>query len=370
MKVLITGAHFTPAIAVIEELKRKDGVEVVYVGRKTTLEGDDTSSVESKVLPSLKVKFISVSTGRLQRFFSIYTIPSLLKIPIGFLQAFFIVLTERPDVILSFGGYVAVPIVVTSWFFSIPIIVHEQTLVCGLANKICSVFAEKIAVSFEKSAFKGEKVVLTGNPLRQNILGLSHPRGVTEEYAEIFKSALKNKKPVILFTGGNQGSHVINLVVEECMDKLLKIACIIHVTGDNKFEDFERLKKLQTSHYMVKEWIGEEWRFILSQVDLVISRAGINTLNELAYLGKPALFIPIPNNEQQMNAKFFARFGLGRVLPQSKLSKETLLKQVRLLLDDLKSYKDKAKKARQIVIPDAAKRLALETILLGGERKI
>src|SRR3990167_5082544 len=156
MKILVTGAHFTTAVAVIEELKnlpagrqeQKD-IDIVYVGRKTTREGDSSHSVESQVLPQLGVKFISIITGRLQRAFTIYTFSSLLKIPIGFLQSFFILLKEKPDVILSFGGYVAVPLVIAGWLLSIPIIIHEQTLVSGLANTISSFFADKVAVSFE-----------------------------------------------------------------------------------------------------------------------------------------------------------------------------------------------------------------------------
>jgi len=99
MKVLLTGAHFTPAVAVAEELKKYPNVKLVYVGRKTTLEGDKTTSIESKVLPSLGVRFIPIITGRLQREFTIYTIPSLLKIPIGILQALYIILRERPDLV-------------------------------------------------------------------------------------------------------------------------------------------------------------------------------------------------------------------------------------------------------------------------------
>ena len=147
MKILITGAHFTPALAVIEELRKISGVEVIYVGRSTTLEGDKTWSVESEVLSSKSIKFIPIITGRLQRSFTIYTIPSLLKIPIGLLQALFIFFTEKPDVILSFGGYVAVPTVLIGWLWSIPIIIHEQTLVSGLANEISALFADKICLS-------------------------------------------------------------------------------------------------------------------------------------------------------------------------------------------------------------------------------
>ncbi|TSC87729.1 MAG: Uncharacterized protein G01um10147_415 [Microgenomates group bacterium Gr01-1014_7] len=361
MKVLITGAHFTPAVAVINELKKYKDTEVVYVGRKTTLEGDKAQSAESQILPGLGVKFIPIITGRLQRSFTIYTIPSLLKIPIGLLQALYIILSEKPDVILSFGGYVAVPTLLAGWLFSIPIIIHEQGIVSGLANRISSVFADKIAVSFPT---QNPKAILTGNPLRRKMLDgvkLPHPSHASPE-------AMPAERGVnILVTGGNQGSHVINLAVEESLDKLIKIASIIHVTGDNKFGDFERLEKRRSEKYIVKKWIGEEWGQILKKVDLVVSRAGINTLNELAYLGIPALVIPIPylfENEQNKNAKYFEGLGLAKILPQSKLSGKSLLENIRLMVDNLDMLKKKAENAKKIVIPDAAKRLALETILM------
>lgn len=355
MKILITGAHFTPAVAVAEELKKTKGVQIVYVGRKTTQEGDKSPSAESKVLPALGIKFIPIITGRLQRSFTIYTIPSFLKIPIGFLQAFFIILKEKPDVILSFGGYVALPPVIVGWLFSIPIIVHEQTLVSGLANKISFSFADKIAVSFPT---QNPKAILTGNPLRKEIIDgvkRSHPRGVN-----------------ILVTGGNQGSHVINLAVEKSLDKLIKIASIIHVTGDNKFKDFERLEKLQQERYIVKKWIGEDWGRILKQADLVVSRAGINTLSELAYLGIPALVIPIPYlylDEQNKNACFFQELGLARILPQSELTLKTLYENIKNMLDNLKKLKENARQAKKIIIPDSAKRVALETIILAKRER-
>src|SRR5258708_38261770 len=125
MKILLTGAHFTPAQAVIEELQvlnsqalQDDKIEIVYVGRTTTREGDSTPSVESEVLPKLRVKFVPITAGRIRKVFDIWTIISLLKIPIGFIQAPFILLSENPDVIVSFGGYVAVPVVIWGWLRS------------------------------------------------------------------------------------------------------------------------------------------------------------------------------------------------------------------------------------------------------------
>ncbi|MBI3103798.1 UDP-N-acetylglucosamine--N-acetylmuramyl-(pentapeptide) pyrophosphoryl-undecaprenol N-acetylglucosamine transferase [Candidatus Daviesbacteria bacterium] len=364
MKILITGAHFTPAIAVIEELKKFKGVEIIYVGRKTTMEGDQTQSQESIILPETGVKFISIITGRWQRVFTPYTIPSLLKIPIGFIQSFWIILSEKPDVILSFGGYVSVPVVFAGWLFSIPVIIHEPALLMGLANKICSPLANKIALSFKNQNVLDGKIIATGNPLRDEIL---HPSGdIDLSYKEIFQEAKKSNLPTILITGGNQGSHIINLAIEHSLDKILKIACVIHVTGESKFHDFERLQKKQHNRYLVKKWIGKEWGIVLSKADLAISRAGINTLTEFAFFRIPALVIPIPylyGDEQNKNARYFEKLGLVKILPQSKLS-EALMKNVKIMLNNINSLKKEAERAQKFIIPDAAKRLALETVLL------
>ncbi len=351
MKILITGAHFTPAVATIEELKKFEGVSIVYAGRETTLEGDNSPSPESRVLPSLGVKFIPMITGRLQRVFTIHTIPSLLKIPVGLFHALYIILSEKPDVVLSFGGYPAVPIVVASWLFSIPVIIHEQTLKLGLANKISSYFADKIAVSFGDS-FKGEKVVLTGNPLRKEIL----------EAARLQK---QKRLPTVLIMGGNQGSHVINVAVEKTLDKLQKIASVIHITGDNKYNDFERLQRLQNDRYKVMKWASAGYGDILQKADLVICRAGINTLMELAILAKPTLTVPIVFGEEQIrNAAYFAKAGLVRILPQSKLSGESIFLNIKSMIKDIPRLNEKAKFAKDVVVVDGAKRLALETVLL------
>lgn len=365
MKILITGAHFTPALAVINEFKKRENIEIVYVGRKTTMEGDLTPSQESVEIPKQGVKFIPIVAGRLQRDFTLYTIPSLIKIPIGFIQAFFIVLKEKPDIILSFGGYVGVPVVFAGWLFSIPIIIHEQTLVWGLANKISSAFAEKVAISFKTPQPKSQKFIFTGNPLRFEVL---HPDSkIPLEYQKIFNTAINEKLPIFLIMGGNQGSHIINTTVEKTLAELLKISVVIHISGDSKYGDFERLKKMENDKYLVKKWIGKEYGAVLKKVDMVICRAGINTLSELAYLGIPALTIPIPylyQDEQTENAKFFENLNSAVVLPQSNLTPENLLKTLKQMLDNLDNLKNGAKNAKKIVTEDAAKRLVLETLLL------
>lgn len=369
MKILLTGAHFTTAVAVIEELRKQPNVKIIYVGRKTTMEGDKSPSVESTLLPKLGVEFIPITAGRLQRALGFYTIPSLFKIPIGAVQAFWIIFTQKPDVVLSFGGYVATPVVIGAWLMSIPVIIHEQTLVTGLANRISSWFADKVAVSFDSDhSFNRNKTIITGNPLRREILAVSDD--ILYKYKRIFQQAQKEELPVILVTGGNQGSHLINQAVEGCLDELLKIACVIHQTGESKFNDYERLKVKENEKYVVDKWI-DNMGYFLKQTDLVISRAGINTLSELAYLGTPALVVPIPyiyKDEQNKNAKFFEKLGLVRILPQSKLSSGTLFKSIKSCLSDLNQFSKEAKKAKEIIIKDATKRLVLETILLAKDR--
>ncbi|MDP3973660.1 MAG: UDP-N-acetylglucosamine--N-acetylmuramyl-(pentapeptide) pyrophosphoryl-undecaprenol N-acetylglucosamine transferase [Candidatus Daviesbacteria bacterium] len=361
MKVIITGAHFTPALGVIEELKKIKGIEIVYVGRNFTQEGDQTKSQESLIIPGLGVKFINLTAGRLRKDWSFYAIISILKIPIGFIQAIQIIFREKPDVLLSFGGYVGLPMVVAGWLFSVPTIIHEQTLVSGLTNKISSIFADKIAASFENE--KNKSFILTGNPIRQELLNPS--KKIRPHFLKLFKYADEHHFPVILVMGGNQGSHVINVNIEKSLPKILKIACIVHLSGDSKYRDYERLKKWEGENYLVEKWIGQDFGSILSKVDLVISRAGINSLLEMANFGKPALVIPLPHlyqDEQYVNARYFEKLGMVKILPQSRLSEDNLVSEIKNMIKNIESLTEGAKEAKQIIIPDAAKRLALETI--------
>lgn len=363
MKVLVTGAHFTPAQATIEELKKLEDIDIIYIGRKHTMEGDPTPSVESQILPKLGVKFIPISAGRLRRFLSLGTLVSLFKIPIGFIQAFYYLVKEQPDVGLSFGGYTAVPVVVSAWLLSIPIITHEQTLVSGLANKICSFFADRIAVSFDIDySFPKDKITLTGNPTRVDLIN-----------AEPKKFPLR---PMILIIGGNQGSHLINESVSKILDELTDLGYVIHQVGDSKFKDYEKLMKqkkiLQSpERYQIYKFIdSQELGSILKSADLVISRAGANILTELALFGIPTLLIPIPylyQDEQNVNAKFFAELGLVDILSQKELTPDNLIDKVKNMLTSLDKLKKKAKTAKNVVIKDAAKRLTLEVLLLAHQ---
>ena len=367
MKVLITGTHFTPAQAVIEELKKYPFIEIIYIGRNHTMEGDSVPSVESEVLPKLGIKFISIDAGRLQRQLSIYTIPALLKIPLGFCEAFYYVAFEKPDLVVSFGGYLGLPVVFSAWLLSIPVIIHEQSLIPGLANKISSLFAKKIAVSFDKpyTFYQKSKIVITGNPLRKDI----DDKGETAslEIDKFIASAKKEKLPLVVITGGNQGAHFINELTERNLDKLLEGYFVFHQTGRNKFNDFSHLSSLKEKEKNSERYFPLEWvepaslSKLFESANLIISRAGINTLIEASQFNRPLLIIPLGVKEQLMNAEYFKALGIAQILQQKNISNEVFLKAVK----ETQKHEGELnnKRGKGITIPDANKRLTQEILL-------
>ena len=221
------------------------------------MEGDKTPSIESVLVPQLGVRFLTIHPGRLQRSFSRRTIPALLRTPWGVVESFFLLLRESPAVVASFGGYVALPVVISAWMLRIPVVTHEQTVVIGLANRIIAFFATRIAVSFESSLkyFPSRKVVLTGNPVRQEIFEVRSKR-----------FSFTTRRPVIYVTAGNQGSHIINTTVGEILLKLLERYVVVHQAGAAGItDDFEVLSKKAASlpqhlkrYYYLERYIGPE----------------------------------------------------------------------------------------------------------------
>lgn len=335
-KFLITGGHMTPALAVVKELQKRGGGSFLWVGHKYSMEGDQQTSAEYSVVhDELNLPFFNLTTGKLYRtwfnkdFFK--ALFNVLKIPVGIMQAFWIVVGYRPSIIVSFGGYLAVPVVLAAWIMRIPIVTHEQTIVTGHANKFISRFANKIAISWRdsKSHFPQDKVVFTGNPIREAVFSPQHT-----------SFQFQNNFPTLYITGGNQGAHIINTTVEEMIPKLLESWNIIHQTGRTSItNDYKQMTKLKESlkpekkgRYEVRDYIGEsEIGDALNKADVVISRAGANTICELLALQKRAILIPIPwaaFNEQLRNAQLLEKLGLGVIIRQKKLNKQNLTKEI------------------------------------------
>jgi len=346
MKILITGGHLAPALAIIEELnKTKPNVEIIFVGRKYALDSEKTISFEYKEITKRKIPFIPLQAGRLTRILSLRSLRSLFRTPLGFFRGFFIINEYLPDVILSFGSYLAVPLVFWGFIFRIPSFTHEQTLKPGLANKIISFFSKKTFVAFEESRkyFSLKKTIVTGNPIRRAIFI------VKKKPFEI-----KKNRPVIYITGGILGSHSVNEHIKRIIIKLLDSYIVIHQTGETKeYHDYEDLlkiknnlpKELSDRYFLSKHFFEDEIGYIYSLADLVVGRAGANTFFELINLKKPAVFIPLPwssGKEQQRHAEIFARAGVGEIFHQIETS-EKLLRIIYKMIENIESYRNNFK---------------------------
>ncbi|MDP3954861.1 MAG: UDP-N-acetylglucosamine--N-acetylmuramyl-(pentapeptide) pyrophosphoryl-undecaprenol N-acetylglucosamine transferase [bacterium] len=360
-RIVISGGVLTPALAVIDELKKRGGWNIYYLGRKYVMEGEKAVSAESTIVPGEGAKFIPFNPGRFQRRFTRHTIPSLLRVPLGFLQALYLLNKIKPQVILSFGSYVSVPVVLVGWLLRVPILTHEQTVVFGLASKINALFARKIAVSFFQSlgCFSKDKVILTGNPIRKEIF---------ESKKSSQFSITNYQLPIIYITGGNQGSHVINMALLETLPQLLEKYVVIHQTGEKDYSQITNHKSQITknlqAHYFLTPFVGsEDIGWVLNNACLVVSRAGANTVCELAALGKPAIFIPIPwtyMDEQTKNAKLLVEAGVAEILPQEELSGNTLFKAINSMIGNLEKYQKNSDESKKLVISHASAKLVDE----------
>lgn len=353
MRILIAGGHLTPALAVITALPKD--AKVLYVGRKHPLEGDHAISLEYQTILAHNIPFKEIKTGRLQRSFTRHTFTTLSKIPQGFWEAKGIIEEFKPDIIVGFGGYVSVPLGMVGYLKKIPLLIHEQTLDAGLANKLLAKFAKKICVSWKSSEgyFPKDKTVLTGNPA----------------LSDIFSPLLERKKThnrfQIVVVGGSQGSHAINVLIEQILKKIIPYVTIIHQTGDaTEYRDFDRLSELRNElspenklHYRITKFIQtQEMNSLLTDADLVITRGGMNTLATLLLLNKPALIFPL-NREQLKNALFFKNHGLGEVIMQKDALPNVLLSKITGMINHITTYTNHEGTDELMIHAQACKRI-------------
>lgn len=354
-KLVLTGGHAaTTAYAVVGEIvKREKGWHVYFIGYRHAVEGKNIPTLESIIYPKIGISFYGLFTGRLQRHLNFWTIPSLLKIPFGFLHALFLLLKIRPDIVLSFGGFVGFPVVFCAWLLKIPAVIHEQTSTIGRANKFSSLFAKKIALSRKESLkyFPSEKCVVVGNPILSKIAKV--------------KSKSELGEPVTIYvTGGSRGSQIINSKIERIIRDLANSYMIIHQTG---FLDFKKFKEIKNNlperlskYYEVHKVIDPtEIDNIYRRADIVVCRSGANTVSEIIVTRRPAILIPLPfsyMDEQTGNALFAQKFGIAKIIQQKDLSPKILLSTIE---DVRKNWKNMVTQSKKKVSPDihASKKL-------------
>jgi len=330
-KIIITGTHITPAVELIHQLQNDRDInwKIYYIGRLFNSSTQSEKSIESKIIPQYKVKFYGILCGKFDRRWFPNTIYGLKQIFSGFKDSFKIIKEIKPHLIVSFGGYVSVPVVIAAWFHKIPSITHEQTHTLSLSTKINAIFCRYVALSFP---FKNlsEKYILTGNLLRREIFN-THSL-----FFEKQKINLK-KYPLIYLTAGNQGSHHLNLILKKILPILSQKFTIIHQTGQKDFISFKKLSS-KFPNYFTKNYIDSgDIGWIFHHSKLIISRAGANTTQEIITLHKNSIIIPLPisqQNEQLKNALWLQK-KLPKntiVIKDSELTTELLNKSINKLM--------------------------------------
>lgn len=329
--ICITGGHLTPAIAIIEEIKRQRlPWEMIFIGRRHAFEGGGSPAHEERLVGALGVQFHALITGRLQRSWSTLTFLSLLKVPIGFVQAVVLLLRYRPTVVVSFGGYIALPVVITAWMVGIPVFTHEQTEDLGLANTIIARFARRVLVACE-----------SGVPIRRALF----------EPPPQPSFLVDTKHSIIYMTGGSTGARTLNALVFPLVAKLLQTYTVIHQVGASDVSKAQWIKdslsQNEQSRYVVADYFDPpDVAWIYRHASLLIGRAGANTVAEAAAIGIPALFMPLPwaaGDEQVKNARRLAGKGMAVVLEQKNLTGEDFFNHIRDMMRTIHQYKKAAK---------------------------
>ncbi|MFZ5391009.1 MAG: glycosyltransferase, partial [Patescibacteria group bacterium] len=269
----------TPLLAVVEELlKRRNDLEIIWWG---TYNGPESRLVKAAGLP-----FVAWPAGKWRRYFSWRNLTDLLVIFYAFIKAWFCLKKESPAILLTAGGFVAVPIAWAAWFRGIPVLAHQQDAIVGLANRLLKPIAVKFTLTLSdsfKDFIKSDKTILTGNAVR---MGFLNPPSVSRARQLL---GLSVDKKTIVFLGGGTGADFINNLVVDNLAELTKLGQVIHLTGLAKSISVE-----SSLNYKTIDLTSDSLN-VLQAADVVVSRAGLSTLSELAALAKPAIIIPMPD---------------------------------------------------------------------------
>ncbi len=382
IKILVTGGgtggHVSPALAVIQAVQAQAvGADWTpcfqYVGSR--------NGVEQGLVEAAGIPFKGVQSGKLRRaatvrgLLTLKNLSDALRVPIGIGQAIGEVKRFAPDVVLATGGYVSVPPVIAAGLLRRPVLIHEQTVQIGLANRIAARFATRIALTFDLAALElspsqRRKTFVTGNPVRQAIFGGDKARAV----GRFGFDPAENRMPTVYVTGGALGAKSINAAVEAVLPELLSECRVIHQCGRSDGERFASVRaNLTTSlqrRYRVVPFVADEIADIFALCDLIVGRSGAGTVTEAAAVGKPALFIPLVptgGDEQTRNAKRSADAGAAVILPSRELTGPRLLSELRSLLADLVRLTAMGRAALTLATPNAASDLAAALLALAEE---
>ena len=327
-KIVLTGGgtagHVTPKLALIPALQ-KNGYEIIYIGSE--------QGMEKGLIEKVNIPYYGIPTGKIRRYLSAKNVTYIFRVVSGVSEATKLIKKLKPDIVFSKGGFVAVPVVLGAKLNKVPVVVHESDMTPGLANRIAMPFAKKVCTTFPETLEyipKG-KGVNTGTPIRKELFEGNKQQGLK-------LCGFTDQKPTIMMMGGSLGSVKINVQLRGALPTLLKDFQLVHICGKGNLD-----KKLENKKgYKQFEYLSEQLSDIFAMADVVISRAGSNSISELLALKKPNLLIPLSakasRGDQILNAESFEKQGFSMVLQEEDMTYASLEKAVRLLYENRQKY--------------------------------
>ncbi|NLL76118.1 MAG: undecaprenyldiphospho-muramoylpentapeptide beta-N-acetylglucosaminyltransferase [Clostridiales bacterium] len=329
-----TAGHVTPNIALIPRL-RELNYEIHYIG---SYEG-----IEKKLIEDFDIPYLGIATGKFRRYFDPKNFTDPFRVMKGYSEARKYLKEVAPDIVFSKGGFVSVPVVRAASSLNIPCIIHESDMTPGLANKLCIPVAQKVCCNFPETIqmLPEGKAVLTGSPIREELA-----KG--NKIAAYDMCKFTSNKPVIMVIGGSLGAEAINKTVRDALPKLLQDFQVVHICGKDKVDNL----MLNIAGYKQFEYVKTELKDIFAMSDVVISRAGANSICELLALKKPNLLIPLSahssRGDQILNAKSFESQGFSLVIDEDYLTENLLVEKVHELYFTRQTYIDAMSRSNQL----------------------
>ncbi len=334
-KIVLTGGgtagHVTPNLALLPFLKQ-EGWEVVYIGSE--------KGIERSLIGAAGIPYYAIATGKLRRYFSKENFSDMLRVVQGVAEAKKRLKALKPDLVFSKGGFVAVPVVLAARSMGIPVIIHESDITPGLANKIAMPFAKVICTTFPETLghISKKRGVHTGSPIRRELFEGNREKGLQ-------LCGFDGAKPVLLMMGGSLGAVKLNQCLRGELPKLLQKFDTIHLCGKGNVAK----ELVGQKGYRQFEYVSAELAHLFAAADLIVSRAGSNSICEFLALKKPHLLIPLSKNasrgDQILNAASFAKQGFARVLPEEEMTPETLMENIITLYKNKNKYIEKMEKS-------------------------
>ena len=333
--ILLTGGgtagHVTPNLALLPSLKEA-GYDIHYIG--------SYNGIERKLIENAGIPYDGISSGKLRRYFDIKNFSDPIRVLKGYGEALRLMKKYKPDVVFSKGGFVAVPVVLAAKHYKVPTIIHESDMTPGLANKICIPSAKKVCCNFPETLkyLPEDKAVLTGSPIREELL-----KG--DRLAGLQYTNLSAARPIILVIGGSLGAVKVNNAIRSILPKLLEKFQVIHICGKGNLDE----TLIGTPGYVQYEYVDSPLRHLFAAADIMVSRAGANSICEILTLRKPNVLIPLSaaasRGDQILNANSFAKQGFSAVLEEENMTNETLYDTIQNTYENRRQFIESMEKS-------------------------